>query len=169
MVEGAGLLPVGGPGSGAPGPSGCCGAAVKLCRSCDAQFSDEHARCIHCGRKLFEVDRPEPRGLPQLASLHHLLQEAGITFTLITDSGTRSVDWYHGSSGWKARASVYVEPVDRDQAEAIHREFLEHIIPHLAEMDRRGTPEGPSCPACYEPISPLADTCPSCGLAFPTS
>jgi hypothetical protein len=88
---------------------------------------------------------------------------------LITDSGTRSVDWYHGSSGWKARASVYVEPVDRDQAETIHREFLEHIIPHLAEMDRRGPPEGPSCPACHEPVSPSADTCPSCGLAFPTS
>jgi hypothetical protein len=154
---------------------------MKLCSHCNAQFSEEHSRCIHCGRRLEGSSERSARDSPDLSRLHHLtddhpakiaplldrLTEAGISFTLLTDSGTRSVDWYRGSSGWKARASVYVEPGDREVAERLHREFLEDLIPHLAEMGPGAGPSAGSCPACREPLPSAAEHCPSCGLVFP--
>ena len=154
---------------------------MKLCGHCNAQFSEEHSRCIHCGRRLNSGCERSSLGLPDVSRLYHLtddhpakiaplldrLTEAGISFTLITDSGTESVNWYRGSSGWKANASVYVEPTDQEPAERFHREFLEDLIPHLAEMDSGTGPSADCCPACHEPLTPPAASCPSCGLAFP--
>ncbi len=154
---------------------------MKLCSHCNAQFSEEHSRCIHCGRRLKPTSERSKRNPPDVSRLYHLtddhpakiaplldrLTEAGISFTLITDSATRSVDWYRGSFGWKAKASVYVEPTEREPAEHLHREFLEDLIPHLAEMDSDSGPSAESCPACHVPLTPLAESCPSCGLAFP--
>ena len=154
---------------------------MKLCSHCNAQFSDEHSRCIHCGRPLEPAGELSTPNLPDVSRLHHLtddhpakiaplldrLTEAGIAFALITDSGTRLVNWYQGSSGWKAKASVYVEPADREAAEHLHREFLEDLIPHLAEMRPDSSPSAESCPACHEPLPAVAESCPACGLAFP--
>ncbi len=150
---------------------------MKLCSHCNAQFSEEHSRCIHCGRRL----NPASERPPDVSGLYHLaddqpakiaplldrLTEAGISFTLITDSGTRSVDPHRGSSGWNAVASVYVDPMERESAVHLHREFLEDLIPHLAEMNSDSGPSADACPACHEPTRPLAESCPSCGLAFP--
>ncbi len=154
---------------------------MKLCSHCNAQFSEEHSRCIHCGRRLKPTSERSKRNPPDVSRLYHLtddhpakiaplldrLTEAGISFTLITHSGTRSVDWYRGSFGWKAKASVYVEPTEREPAEHLHREFLEDLIPHLAEMDSDSGPSAESCPACHVPLTSLAESCPSCGLAVP--
>ena len=154
---------------------------MRLCSHCNAQFSEEHSKCIHCGRRLKSWSEQSTRNSPDLSHLYHLtddhpakiaplldrLTEVGISFTLLTDSGTRSVDWYQGSSGWKAKASVYVDPAERKTAEHLHREFLEGLIPHLAEMDPSARPSAESCPACHELLPPLSEACPSCGLAFP--
>jgi len=156
---------------------------MKLCSHCNAQFSEEHSKCVHCGRRLEPGSGGSTRNSPDLSRLYHRtddhpakiaplldrLTEAGISFALVTDSGTRTVDWYQGSSGWKAKASVYVDPIDRETAEHLHREFLDSLIPHLAEMDPRAGGPAESCPACHEPVPPLAESCPSCGLAFPDS
>ena len=153
---------------------------MKLCSHCNAQFSDEHSRCLHCNRRLRAL-REEAETSPQFISrLHHLaddhpakiaplldrLRDAGVPFTLITDGGTSSVDRYRGSSGWEAKASVYVEPADRKLAETLHREFLEALIPHLADMASADTPPSDSCPGCHEPLPGNVDECPSCGLVF---
>ena len=153
---------------------------MRLCSQCDAQFSDEHSKCIHCGRKLKSAHETQPSETPDLSKLYHLtddhpakiaplldrLTEAGIVFTLITDSGIRNTDMYRGSSGLMATASVYVDPSDEIEAIALHRNFLEDLIPHLESMpDGSARPDG-SCPACHDPISPSDRSCPSCGLAF---
>ena len=154
---------------------------MKLCSHCNAQFPDEYSRCIHCDRRLRALRDASAVRHPDLRKLHHLtdehpakiaplldrLQDAGISFTLITDDGTRSVDFYRGSAGWKAKASVYVEPPDREAAERLHRAFLEEVIPHLAQMDPRGTSPADCCPACHEALGQHADSCPACGLVFP--
>ncbi len=72
----------------------------------------------------------------------------------------------HGSAGHLAKASVFVDPDDRARAVAIHRSFLETLIPHLSEMDTRARPPG-ACPACNAKVRAEAETCASCGLAFP--
>lgn len=153
---------------------------MKLCSHCDAQFPEDYYQCVHCRRELEPIPTehaPEP---PDLSRLHHLadehpakigalpdsLREAGLPFTLVTDGGTGKVDWYHGSAGRMANASVFVDPADLARAEAIHREFLESVIPHLAGMaSSSGTPPD-SCPACHDPIARDAGECPSCGLVF---
>ncbi len=154
---------------------------MKLCSSCDAQFPDDYSECVHCHRGL-EGAPPERDGVPpQLSRMHHLadehpakvaalldsLREADVRFTLVTDGGTRKVDWNRGSAGHLARASIFVEADDRPRAEAIHREFLESLIPHLSNAV--STPAAPPgfCPACRDPVPPHAEECPSCGLAFP--
>ncbi len=156
---------------------------MKLCSHCNAQFSAEHSRCIHCGRKLDAASEPEPGAAPDVSRLHHLadehpakvaplldsLIEAEIPFTLITDSGTRSVDFDRGSSGWRATASVFVEPSDREAAERHYRRFLERLIPHLALMTPETDSSGESCPACRAPLAGYVQSCASCGLVFPES
>ncbi len=153
---------------------------MRLCSHCNAQFSDEYARCIHCGRQLKSPGESDRAALPDLSALYHLtddhpakiaplldrLTDAGIAFTLITDSGIREVNWYRGSSGLNATASVYVDRSAQDEAIQLHRDFLEDLIPHLESMpDGSAAPEG-SCPACHDPVSPSDPSCPSCGLAF---
>ena len=141
---------------------------MRLCSHCNAQFSDEFASCIHCDRKLKSPGESDRAELPDLSTLYHLtddhpakiasllnrLTDAGIAFTLITDSGIREVNWHRGSSGSKATASVYVDSSAQDQAIQLHRDFLEELIPHLKFMpDSGAAPEG-SCPACHDPVSP---------------
>ncbi len=162
---------------------------MNLCSHCNAQFSEEHSRCIHCGRKIAAASQPVseletgPGAAPDVSRLHHLadehpakvgplldsLIEAVIRFTLITDSGTPTVDVHRGSSGWRATASVYVEPSDRDAAERHYRNFLERLIPHLAQMTPESDSSGESCPACTTPLVGYFESCPSCGLVFPES
>jgi hypothetical protein len=154
---------------------------MKLCNHCSAQFSDDHVRCIHCGRRLRSATGQPARNPPDLSHLYHLtdehpakvaallngLTEAGIAFTLITDPGMDSIDWEGRSAGWGATASVYVDPADRERAEQVHRAFLEAVIPQLAEMERGIRPLSGCCPACGGPLAPSAESCGSCGLVFP--
>lgn len=164
---------------------------MKLCAHCNAQFSEEHRRCVHCGRRLRPMEEraaPAPAReardapeAPDVSRLHHLtddhpakvaplldrLAEAGIEVTLVTDARTHAVPGYRGSSGWEARASLYVEPADREAAESVHRRFLEGLIPQL-QGARPGGAESEACPACGEPLSVVGDACPACGLAFPS-
>lgn len=157
---------------------------MKLCTHCNAQFPDGRRRCVHCGRRLGQdAPRPGPAG-PDLARLHHLtddhpakigpllerLRAQDVPFTLVTDGGARLVDWHRGSSGWKAKASVYVEPEDRARAQRIHRAYLADLIPGLEDLPPEpdgSVPDEEACPACLEPLAASAPRCPSCGLAFP--
>lgn len=163
---------------------------MKLCRHCNAQFDEEHRRCIHCGRRLRAASeepapaapgvRPAERGAPDVAELHHLtddhpakiapllerLERAEIPVALVADTGERAIVGWRGSSGWAATASVYVAPEQREAAEALHREFLAELVPQLAGPGAGDAAED-VCPACREPVSPRAASCPSCGLAFP--
>lgn len=158
---------------------------MKLCRHCNAQFSEEHSRCLHCGRRLRSAaEEPAPRApersAPDVSGLHHLtddhpakiapllerLEAAGIDPTLLTDTGVRAVDGWRGSSGWEATASVYVDPGRREAAERVHREFLSELTPTLSGSAGPEAAED-TCPACGEPLASPADSCPSCGLAFP--
>lgn len=164
---------------GQAGPSRAVSSCMKLCSSCNAQFPAEHSRCLHCGRRLQDESARATVDVPDLAQLHHLtddhpakispllerLRDADVSFTLVTDGGTHAVDVYRGSAGWMARASVYVAPSDRDRAERLHREFLEEVIPHLGSMST-DLPSEDCCPACHEPLSEQAVSCPSCGLQF---
>lgn len=153
---------------------------MRLCSHCNAQFSDEYDRCIHCDRKLKLPGESGRAELPDVSTLYHLtddhpakiapllnrLTNAGIAFTLLTDSGIRKVNLHRGSSGLKATASVYVDCSAQDEAIQLHRDFLEDLIPHLKSMpEDSAAPEG-SCPACHDPVSPSDPSCPSCGLAF---
>ncbi len=153
---------------------------MKLCRSCDAQFPDEYARCVHCGRPLHDARSKrdaasaDPSTRVHLADEHPAkvtglldrLREADVPFTLVTDGGTRRVDGTRGSAGHRARASVFVDAGDLSRAESIHRGFLESIIPHLAHAATPAAPPG-TCPACHDAVAPHVEECPSCGLAFP--
>ena len=154
---------------------------MKLCRHCNAQFSDEFATCVHCGRRLGPASveesgatGPDDGGLVHLTDDHPAkiaplldrLTAAGISFTLTTDSGVRSVNW-KGSSGQEASASVYVGPDDLEPARALHRQFLEDLIPHLAGMHSPVEAAADTCPGCHEPLPAAAESCVACGLEFP--
>ena len=155
-------------------------AAVKYCHACNAQFPDDHRRCLHCGGRLESgspaqaapspSDGPEPSELVLLArrqpakavSLLEELQAAEIEFEVIGEAGTDQVNIFFGSSGIHAAVEVYVRPRDLDQAQAIIRAELSPLLtePSFDSL------ESDVCPGCKQQLPDQATECPECGLCF---
>ncbi len=154
---------------------------MKLCAHCNAQFSDDFTRCIHCDRKLREdpmaatlapsaetvlLAKPEPIFA---APLLDALVAAGIPFQLRPDGGTRRVNAYRGSSGHRARIEIFVSPERLDDARSVEAELLSRTLPDLPnDYNPISHPED-SCPACGYPIQSSQNECSDCGLAFPNA
>ena len=153
---------------------------MKDCHACNAQFPDDHRRCLHCGGRLKSrslaqaapspSDGPEPSELVLLArrqpakavSLLEELQAAGIEFEVIGEAGTDRVNILFGSSGIHAAVEVYVRPHDLDQAQAI---IQAELSPLLTEPSFDSL-ESDVCPGCRQPLPDQATECPECGLCF---
>jgi hypothetical protein len=153
---------------------------LRYCHACDAQFPDEHAKCLHCGRRL-QRERPAQSGAerdaaapdavrllarrqPQkVVSLLEALSAADINFTVVAQGGTRHVDVVRGSYGRHAAIEVYVDAEQLAQAESVLREELAHLTEGLPEPVEC---QPGDCPACGSHVSELAPECPDCGLVF---
>ena len=154
---------------------------MKYCHTCNAQFPDEHRRCLHCRGRL--GTRPAARAAPSAAegpqapefvllarrepakavSLLEALQAEGIAFEVIGDGGTDRVNAFFGSSGAHAAVEVHVHPGDLDRAHALTQAELS---PLLAEPAHDFSESG-ACPGCGQRLSDRATECPKCGLCFP--
>ena len=149
--------------------------ALKLCRSCSAQFPESFRRCLHCGARL----RPRPGASsaadalaciaqrePSFAeALADRLTREAITFRLVPDGGTRRVDVTHGSAGHEARVAVWVRAADLESAQRIQDRLIAELLPDLELEALAAEPD--ACPACAASVPDAAHRCPACGLAFP--
>lgn len=69
---------------------------MKLCRRCNAQFSDEHRRCVHCGGRLGPLEEspstptaPSASEGPDLSALHHLTDDHPSKIAPLLERGAR--------------------------------------------------------------------------------
>ena len=155
---------------------------MRYCHECDAQFPDEHAKCLHCGRRLRREPAVQSSAQPGAAvpnafrllarrqplkavSLLEALSAAGIDFTVVAEGGTRHVDIRRGSYGQHAAIEVYVAAEQLAEAEAVLRDELAHLTQGLPEPVEC---EPGDCPACGSHVPEPAAECPDCGLVFPT-
>ncbi len=155
---------------------------MRYCHACDAQFPDEHERCLHCGAYLRREAAAQSDGQPAaavpedlrlLASRQPLkavpllesLSAAGIDFAVVGEGGARHVDVMQGSSGHHAVIEVYVDAERLAEAEAVLRNELAHLTEELPEPLEC---EPGHCPACGSRVPEVASECPDCGLVFST-
>jgi hypothetical protein len=153
---------------------------MRYCPRCNAQFPDEHRKCIHCGGRLRDAppaDSPEQTDAAAPEGFHFLdrrqpskavplleaLSAAGIGCTVVTEDGVEYADMRWGSFGRHAAIEIYVDAEQLAEAEAIIRDEL---APLMEELPDSVEYEPGHCPACGYPVSEQATECPDCGLGF---
>ena len=136
---------------------------MRYCHECNAQFPEEHDKCLHCGRRLRREPPGQPGSRPGAAKPAALRLLADIEFNVVAEGGTKHVDVLQGSYGEHAAIEIYVDSERLGEAEAVLREELDYLTEGLPEPVGS---EPDHCLACGSHVPDNAAECPDCGLVF---
>ena len=157
--------------------------SMKICPRCGEEYVLTATTCADCGVALgFEgpaadaapaLELPPADGLVAvrhaevswIEGLAGALAEAGIPsrVELPTEADERRVQ---GRGMGNIRCTLFVRPEDGPAAARIDGDYARTQVPDLPEEADAAWGEAEACPGCGTALSPDADECGECGLAF---